>query len=267
MTKLSISQAWEETSAFIGNETRLLVPLALALLFLPPVAASLAMPNVKPEEMGQSGPVLLVIFIQVVITAVGFIAIARLALGRREQIGESIGHAARRMPAFLGTWLLVIFPLSFLIGVASAMAKVLVDSGNQAISIVGSLLTILLLVILLLALVRNILSLAIASVEGGGPIQIVKRGFALTKGQVLRLLAAFLLFVMAGLVSVYAVTIVVGSLVSLLLGKPEPWTVSALLIAIAVSAVQAVWSVITAVFFARLYAQRAGDVGAPSSAT
>lgn len=267
MAKLSISTAWDETSAFIGRETRLLLPLALAFLFLPPLIVSLSIPQVNPTDLSHSGLTLTVLLVQLLISGAGQIAIARLALGHRERLGETLGHAARRVLPYVASILLIAVPLSFVLLTAGTMSKVLVAKGNTTVGIVVSLLTILFFVLLLVAIVRCTLNIAIAAVEPGGPIQIVKRGFALTKGQVWRLMGAVALVLIGGGIAVYAVSIIVGSVVTLLLGKPEPWTVSALLIAVAGTAVQAALITVFSVLCARIYAQRVTETGVPSSGT
>lgn len=266
MTKLSISQAWDETSAFIARETRLLVPIALAFLFLPPLILTLVMPPMKPEDVGQSGITLVVLFVQLLISGAGQIAIARLALGHRERLGETIGHAFRRTLPYIASILIIAVPISFLLLTASTISRAMVAQGNRPVGIIVALITIVLLVVLVVAIVRCVLNIAVAAVEPGGPVAILKRGFLLTKGQVLRLLGTVVLILIGGATAVYAVTVVVGTVVTLLLGKPEPLTVAALLIALAGTAVQAALITAFTVVCARLYAQRAAVSGAPSSA-
>lgn len=269
MPNLSISKAWEETTQFVAREARLLIPLALALLFLPSVIGGLAAPggqaDLKDSPLNAG-----LFFVEVLIGVVGQIAIARLALGHRERLGEVIRHAAMRLPALLGSALIVILPLSLALGVAMGGAGAVVKQGSAA-NPVAALLLLLVLTVLLVALIiigaRCLLNTAVAAVEPGGPVRILKRGFALTRGQVLRLLGAALLFAIGGVVAIVALTSVVGLGVTLALGKPEPWTVAALLIALAGGAAQAVLGTLFTICFARLYAQRTADVGPPSSGT
>ena len=266
MARLSISNAWQETSAFLARETRLLVPLALALLFLPGVIAGLAAPNGRPTDMEASGTFLLLFFLEVLIGAIAQLAIARLALGHREQLGESIRHAAMRLPAYVGALLIVGLPLSFLLGAAIAVARGLVKGVSPGLALVVLIVIILLSAALIIAAVRCLLNTAIASVEPGGPLRLLKRGFALTRGQALRLLGAALLFLIGGGIATVALTSAVGAIVLLALGPPQPWTVAALLVAIVGAAAQAAFGVVFTVFFARVYAQRVAEPSVPSSA-
>lgn len=268
MPNLSISKAWEETAAFIQRETRLLVPLALALLFLPSVLVALAAPRGKADLDGS--PLNIALFlIELLAGVVGQIAIARLALGHREPLGEIIGHSARRLPALLGAALLVMLPLSFALAAALGAAGVVTQKGSAANPVAGTLLLlamIVLLVALIIVVTRFLLTTAAAAVEPGGPIRLIKRGFELTRGQVLRLLGTALLFVIGGGIATIALASIVGLGVMLTLGKPEPWTVAALLIALAGSAAQALFATLFTTCFARLYAQRTAVAGVPSSA-
>jgi hypothetical protein len=265
--RLSISKAWEETSAFVSRETRLLVPIALALLFLPGVLAGLAAPMKRSDV--PSGGFLLLLCAELLIGVIGQIAIARLALGHREPVGEAIRHAAIRLPALIGSVFLIAVPLTFVIlivgGGAAAMAKA--GGGNPVLAILVTLLLAVLIVATLILALRCLLNTAIAAVETGGPVRLLKRGFALTRGHVLKLLGAALLLAIGGGVAIVALTSITGLGVRLALGDPEPWTVAALLLAVVGAAAQAVFSVLFTVFFARVYAQlAAGETSVPSSA-
>jgi hypothetical protein len=247
--RLSISRAWDDTSGFIARETKLIVPIALALLFLPGVIAALAAPVKRGEQPG--GTFLLLLFAQILIGLVGQIAIARLALGEREPVGAAIRHAAMRVPALFGSVLIPMLPIAIVATLLGGTATVVVTM--VATIIVG---------------VRCLLNTAIAAAEPGGPVLILKRAFAITRGQVLRLLGAALLLGLGGLVVIVALDSVVGLVVKLAFDKPAPWSVAALLIALVGAAAQAAFSVVFTVFFARAYSQLAsGEPGVPSSAT
>lgn len=266
--RLSISKAWEETVAFAGRETRLLVPIALALMFLPAVVSGLAGPMKRGEQ--PSSGFLLMLFAELLIGVIGQIAIARLALGRREPVGEAIRHAATRLPALVGSVFLFALPLALGIIVASGGAAVMAKAGGSQ-PVLPILMSLLLLVMVVSAIIlglRCLLNTAIAAVEQGGPVRLLKRGFALTRGHVLKLLGAALLLAIGGGVAIMALTSITGLGVRLALGDPEPWTVAALLLAVVGGAAQAAFSVLFTVFFARVYAQlAAGEVSVPSSAT
>lgn len=266
MTKLSISKAWEETTLFIARDARLLVPLALALIALPAIVFGLAAPDVTNEVAARSPGLMVVIMAEFLIGAVGQLAIARLALGHRERLGEAIRHGAARLPALIGGFLVVGVPmgaaLAIVAGSASVVTKGGAGAGNAAIALVLLVIMTALFVATLIVLARCLLMLPLASVEAGGPIRLVRRSFAVSRGAVLRLLAAAVLFLVGGAVLLVAVRSVLGAVVIFGLGKPEAWTVSALLIALVDGVVQALIGTVFTVFTARLYAQRSGEAGA-----
>ena len=267
--RLSISRAWDDTSGFIARETKLIVPIALALLFLPGVIAALAAPMKRGEQPG--GTFLLLLMAQILIGLVGQIAIARLALGEREPVGTAIRHAAMRVPALLGSVLIPMVPI-VIVATLLGGATVAVAKPGAGISPIVGLLVLLALVVTMVATiivgVRCLLNTAIAAAEPGGPVLILSRAFAITRGQVLRLLGAALLLGLGGLVVIVALDSVVGLVVKLAFDKPAPWSVAALLIALVGAAAQAAFSVVFTVFFARAYSQLAsGEPGVPSSAT
>lgn len=268
--KLSVSKAWEETTAFLERETRLLVPLALALLFLPGVVAGLAAP-LRTAGTQESGIYAGLLLLQLLVSLVGQLAISRLALGHREQLGDSLRHGMRRAPALIGASAIAVLPLALGSGLVLAMVRAVSPAGETTVTRPGlTLLLLLLLTALLIALlvvgVRCLLNNAIASVEPGGPVRILKRGFALTKGSAWRLFGAAVLFLVGGSIAIFALTSVVGLLVTFLLGRPEPWSVAALILAVVGAAGQAALATVFSVLFARLYGQRAAQAGVPSTA-
>ena len=233
MAGISISTAWEETTAFVAREFRLLVPLVAALLFLPSVVADLAAPP-SGTSTANAPPLYLFLFVlSALVGVVGQLAIVRLALGHRERLGDSIGHAARRTPAYVGAVMLFAFPFTLLFGLLAGPMQAAAKAGNQGLALVFALAITILFVAFVILFVRFLLNGSIAAVEAGGPVAILKRGLALTRGNALRLFGAVLLFLIGGAIATYAVTVAVGSLATLLLGPPEPLSVPALLEAIA----------------------------------
>ena len=85
MAGLSISKAWEETSAFLGRESRLVAPVALALIAIPAALQGWSDPASEGGAMGLIGLVLLFV------SMAGQMAISQLAIGWSGSIGEAIG--------------------------------------------------------------------------------------------------------------------------------------------------------------------------------
>jgi hypothetical protein len=66
-----------------------------------------------------------------------------------------------------------------------------------------------------------------------------------------------LLFISAALIAIRAAEWVTGAVLIVALGKPEPWSVSALAIALVAAITQTIASVLFAVLLARIYTQLA----------
>jgi hypothetical protein len=105
----------------------------------------------------------------------------------------------------------------------------------------------------------------VAAVETGNPIRLISRSWQLARRQYLRLLA-FLIVVFAG-IGILALVgrLAIGTAVVLLLGQPNPGTVSALVLGLIIGLIQAAFNVTTAVMLARIYVQLSGRGEAQAS--
>lgn len=259
--RLSIGKAWEEAAAFLAREGRLVAPVALALFALPSILLNWAYP--AGTAASASGLASLGLFLVLVAVMIGQMAVVLLATGWHASIGEALGKVARRVPSLLGAALIIFGPLLliFSIALASALmaagisdpAGVTPDAMMKAPGVAWLLL--LMMVILLFLAVRLFPMSAVAANESAGPIALVRRSWALTRGHFGRLLMALLLLVFAALVLSYAVSIAVGSLVTLSLGDPRAFNLSALLMALAGGIVSALISSVSAAMVARIYVQ------------
>ena len=80
---------------------RLIVPVALGLILLPTVIASMVEPQVPAGEQPPAGLWMLVVLAMIIIMFVGQIAMVLLVNGWRGSVGEAIGQAARRAPTLI----------------------------------------------------------------------------------------------------------------------------------------------------------------------
>ena len=255
--KLSIGKAWEETSAFLGKESRLVAPVALATFAFPSILSGWAFPGGSTGAMGW------VMVLVLILALIGQMTIVLLANGWRGSIGEAMGRATRRLPVLIGGLLIVFLPL-ILIAII-ALTAVLAGAGitdpttltPQSIARVPNIgwIALLFLLFFIVASVRLFPAPAIAANEPVGPVALRRRSWRLTSGSFWRLLAHVLrLFVLTIVVS-WAVTAVIGSVAALAAGEPRPFNLSALLIALATGLVGAVISTVSATMVARVYAQ------------
>lgn len=261
MHKLSISTAWDEAHGALRRDGRLFVPLALAFLVVPGVLLDLAMPR-QGAQPGAPGAGWLLLFVAVIVIGLlGQLAIQWLALSPGTPVRDAIERAARRVPWVFAAGVMLAVPIALLL-----LPLVMQIAANPKSPPPGAAAALLLAIpLLLIPAARLILMSAAAVAEELGPVAMIKRSWTLTRGSTLRLYGLLLLFCVAILVVMLAVQSVVGSLVIVALGQPEPWTVSALLISLAVQLAQAAVSVPLTILFARLYAQAAG--GAAKSGT
>jgi hypothetical protein len=266
MAQLSLSRAWEQTSAILVREASLLTAVALALIVLPQVVLAV----VGLPLGSQSAMLAEVVYIAVFLLGfVAQIAINRLAIGPSVSVREAIAQGfVRLLPLFLALVLLAVG----LVLVAMLCAMILSPLGAVTLPAAGQPPTAS-LVVLLVAL--SALSFAIfqlvfplAAIETGNPIRLLVRSWQLGRRHYLRLLA-FVVLLFAGLAVVaLAGRFGVGTAVVLLLGQPRPGSFSALTLGLILGLIQAVFTVVTAVMIARIYVQLAGrapQAGVPNS--
>lgn len=255
MASLSISEAWNETAAFVRREAQLIFPIAFLLISLPSALMQASLPVVVPGELPPAGLWLLLIPVAALLAMIGNIAINLLALRPGTSVGESLQHGARRF--------LILFAASLLIGLGIMLAMIpvililsvlLVASGPTAI--VPAITFLLVVPMIIFVWVRLILLLTpIVAVEELGPVALLRRSWALSKGQSLKLLGLLLLMMVLALVVSLAVGAIAGLLILFVAGPPLPGTLGGWLLLTVSALVQAVLSSVFAVLIARVYAQ------------
>jgi hypothetical protein len=260
-SNLSISRAWEETKAKIAADGRLLLTVALALVALPAAVAQFAAPGSGITRTPQSGWAAMLMIAVWVISLVGQLAIVRLALGPSVSVGEAIVHGARRAPRYIAAVLLIIIAVLLLsVPFVAALAGLGIKfEPGAAPPPPAYIILLLLLALMLFIAVRMVLTSPVASAEPVGPITILKRSWQLTAGHGLRLFGFVLLFVIGAVITLAALTILVGLVVSLVSGEIEPLTVSALILALVEAFASALVTTLFVVMLARIYVQLAGD--------
>lgn len=263
MSRLSISTAWDETKARLESDGRLLATVALALVALPSAVSTLANPNSGMAASGGSLTSSLVALAMSLVALVGQLAIIRLAIGPSISVGGAIGHAARRAIPYIGSIILLLIALFILampIGVVLALMGMTFEPGGPLPA--SAWIPILLFIALMIYIaVRMLMTSSVASAEAAGPIVILRRSWALTSGHVGKLLGFLLIFLIAVIVALGAVSIIVGLLSRSLFGDLEPFTAGALLVGLVQGILSAAATTIFAVMLARIYVQLAGPAG------
>lgn len=254
MTRLSLGRAWTETRAVLARDGRLLWPLGLAFMAFPGLVAGQFVPASPAAAEEASGGAMLVLLASLLLAFVGQLSIQWLALRPGERVADAIRRATRAMPRLFVALLLVSLPLAFLVAPLLTVAT----KGGAAAS--GAVLAIgLFMIVSLFLLVRLVLSSPVAAAEGLGPLALLRRSWQLTRGNTLRMYGFLLMFLALLIIVSGAVTAVLGSIIILVAGQPEPWSASAVLVGIVGQLAQLAVAVPFTVMLARLYAQAAGD--------
>lgn len=266
--KLSIGKAWEEASAFLGKEARLVAPVALATFALPSVLMAWAYPGGSP-----GGGAMWLLLLVLMAVLVGQMTIVLLATGWRASIGEAMTKAARRLPVLIGALLIAFVPVMLVavIGFGASLASAgITDPAALTPETIARLPNIVWLLLFLtlffiVAGVRLFPIAAIAASEPVGSVKLLRRSWTLTKGSFWRLLVLVLLLGIVAVVLDSAVTMVVGSVAALAAGEPRAFNLSALLVALASGLVGAIVSTVSAAMVGRVYAQLAVEPSVPKS--
>jgi hypothetical protein len=267
--RISLSAAWDETKAILAREGRLLAAVALAMLVLPGIILDLSMPVTQPGKMPPAGPWLAVAAVALAISLAGQLALIRLALGTGGSVGDAIVHGFRRLLPYLAALLLWVLPL-MLIAAALYVAAGVGTETPRGLPAFGFLVVVL---VGLFVAIRLLLSSSVASAEDHGPLGILKRSWALGRGNWWRLFAFALLFVITLLVLLSATSAVLGSVIAAATGGLKPWSLGTLLLALVSQLISSAVSVVFFVMLARMYRQVAGggsaaaSAGVPSSGT
>lgn len=262
MSKLSLSRAWEETRAVLARDGRLFASVALALVVLPETIAGL----VAPTSSGQaSAGTLILLAVTILIGLIAQIALNRLAIGPSTTVGAAVGRGFARMPALLGSFVLlmigifiILIPLVILLSALGFVSSP--DMGNEAP------LSLLVLIVVVAALCYSIfqLTIPVAAAETGGPIHLLSRSWHIGRHAYLTLLGFVLVVFLCLVIVLIAAQVAFGSLAVALLGRPDPLSLSALVISLVLALLQAVLTVIFAVMLARIYVQLAAGPTQPS---
>ena len=273
MQKLSLSRAWEETTAVLARDGRLFLAVALALFVLPGLIVGVSMPEVPAGQLPPAGPWMGIGLVAILISLIGQLAVIRLALPPHVSVGEAISHGLRRLPAYVLAVLAWVVPLLLIGSALYAYLGPAAEQGTREMpnaggAIAASLALIVLTLVGVYLAVRLMLSSAVASAEPVGPIAVLRRSWALSRGSWWRLFIFIVLVAVGGLCLLWAVDSVVGLLVRMAFGDIGPLTVGGLLIAVVSQLVSAAISVVFFVLLARIYAQRTApeiEASVPSS--
>lgn len=265
MPKLSLSRAWEESIAVLTRDGRLFIAVALALFVLPGLVLDVSMPDVVAGQLPPAGPWIGIGLIALLIWLTGQLAVIRLAMEPHVTVGEAIVHALKRLVPYVLSAFLWLVPILIVGSLLSGILEINRNHPSVAIAVALILLT----VVAIFLAVRLMLSSAVASTEGVGPLKILQRSWSLTRGNWLRLFAFVLLFWIGALCLLWSVESVAGVVVRLAVEDSGPRSLGGLIISIISQLISALLSVGCFVMLARIYVQLSGTgvprAGVPSS--
>lgn len=247
---LSLTKAWDEAHRFIMREAALLVPIALTLMVMPSALFELVAPQRATAETAP-GAWMLALPVFALFTLLGSLTITRLAFRDGLSVGEALRAGLRRLPVAIGASLI-------LLGAAMLamlpIAPMLPSAPGVRASVSGG--AALFMMVYAAALVagafflfvRLLLVNVVIMAEAVGPIDAMKRSFALSRGHFLKLTTLLIMFLVISIIVGSAVSLAGGAVfvgVGKLLGLEDIGHVLLALVSGAVSAAVSVYFVVT----------------------
>lgn len=254
MTHLSIGTAWAEAAAGLRRERALLAPVVLGLILLPSVVSAMIQPSGSQATSAQPGWWMLAAVLILLVTMVGQMTVVLIVDGWHGSVGQAIGRAARRLPTLILAGLALMIPL-FVVMLVLLMAIGGAPTAPQEMSGGAALGVLLYMMLILFIAVRLLPMIAFAATGDDSAIALLRRTWRATSGHFWKLFGFFLLWVIAFVVVALAVGAVFGSIITVALGRPEPWSVSLLMLAAITGVVQALFLTTYSAMLARIVAQ------------
>jgi hypothetical protein len=255
MKKLSMTNAWNETAAFVKREFGLLFLIAFGLVALPTVILQAVAPDAPPGQTPEPGAWMLLVLPVIALSIIGSLTMTGLALGRSTDARDAFGRAIRRFPIVFFAVLLVGLAAVLLAMPLAVIVVLALGTGPAALA----LLTAAVIVAFLFIWVRMMMLNPVGVAEEVGPAGILKRSWRLTAGHFWRLFGFVIILILVFVVLSLAVTAVLGSLIILLAGQPQEGNLSAVLILLLNGLLSAVLGVFLTSMVARIYVQLAAE--------
>lgn len=267
MARLSVTDAWNETVAFVKAEGRLVFPLAFLLVALPAaLVRALAPLGPAPGEARMSAVLIAAIAVAVVLAMLGYLAISHLALRSGASGREALAQAARRLPVLAAASLFValgLAALGFLLSIVVSLAVVGASEGPPGPAEMGRAAQILLVIFLPILLYfwgRVALLTPAAAAEHGGPFSLIARSWRLTGPHQFKMAALVAMLLLIALVLQLATESLLGILLIAIAGPATPGSPSSILILLAMALLATALASYGAALIAKVYAQLSGGV-------
>ncbi|RIA37618.1 hypothetical protein DFR49_3505 [Hephaestia caeni] len=255
---------WDRTTAFLGDRSAAVLPIAGLLIFLPTCFQEILRPAMTGTGTGAVFG--LVAIVLAVVMAWGQLSVVALAVEPGAVAPAAMRTGARRLLPAIGIGLLVALIVALLgapLGIAflaSGVDWVSTVPGQwhpagplpAGLKLFVGLYSLALVIVVLWGMARllPLNSVVVAERRGVGAI---RRAFGLTRGLALRIVGVVILFFVVWGVSAMAATTVLGSIFQLAFGGEGAITLATVLTAIVGGAVTTVFTVLAAAFAAELY--------------
>jgi hypothetical protein len=270
--KLDTNKAWTEAAALVSANRDVLWALAGVFFVLPSFAFSVLYPQPEPvpgatpqELLAQfqtlyagAWPLML---LSILCQLLGTMTVLTLFSDRsRPTVGQAIKIGAGGILPYVGAQLILLIAVFVLALIVGLVARI---SGAPAVALL-----LIAIVLFGFAYVGTRLTLLapIISVEGQrNPIAVIQRSWALTKGNVWRILLFFVLLALAFIIVIGLIMLAVGVVLALVLGGEGARIGAALLSALFGAAAQLYFIAVLAAIHRQLAGPSAEVVAAPFS--
>lgn len=251
---ISMSAVWDESLVLLKRERQLLVPLALATIGIGSAASAL----IRPEtvQAGTSVTTIAAMLAANLLNLIGSLAIIALVLKPGLSVAEGLRLAIARMPKIFAFVLLSFFAIvvaAMPIGLTMTSGAISAQTAFSDLPPLALLLTLVGLLILVYFGLR-LVTLNVIIIDTNPPLgTAINAAFAQSQGLVLKLIGVTLLFFIVGAVLSGAILSVLGSLFTLIgesLGLP---LLGKTIGALAGGMIDALLSMLAAVFVTKLY--------------
>lgn len=229
MKRVSVEQAFLWAQRFAAREWRLLLPVVMAFLVLPPLLVDLLAPKLMRDALVAATPgarphipvgALAVMALVLLVSLAGQLVIVSLALVPRISVREAIGRAFARLGVVLtaGLFLFVVVLVAAL-AVATVLSLIALDPASQQAILVGLMFGAMVVIWVRLSMLGPLVI-----DRPLGPPAAIKQALALSHGTFWRLLGGIAVYTVGATVVVFALSSALGTILTLaakMAGQPE----------------------------------------------
>ena len=261
MARISMSDIWDETRAFLRREKGLLFPLGFATFGI----ALLLLELIAPGGTGgpaRPGPWMIWMLPGFLLFTIGYLGISALALLPNISVREALGVAMARLPSAILLSIVLVGAMLLLLVIATMIVGVIGRDLGWTMQRAAVASLIIALIPLFWVATRLVALWPLVVDRRPGPMEAIGRSFALTTGHAGRVAGILLLAGSIYLLITGVAQLAGGSVFVLLgraVGRPELGHVLSVILVAAVGAMLAtVWSVFVALLYRRLSASSNG---------